>query len=103
MMQSLLALVALVHLRLCSSEEALANYERQRNEDALPKYELNCQMASFEPPPPEMQQLFMALHGNEVETSRFLGTFVGTVPIPEFFAPENIQRIIMGSNVAPSM
>lgn len=84
-------------------EEALADYERQRNEDALPKYELNCQMASFEPPPPEMQQLFMALHGNEAETSRFLGTIVGTVPIPEFFAPENLQRIITGSNITPSL
>jgi len=84
-------------------KEALADYERQRNEDALPKYELNCQMASFEPPPPEMQQLFMALHGNEAETSRFLGTIVGTVPIPEFFAPENLQRIIAGSNVSPTL
>jgi flavin-dependent dehydrogenase len=82
-------------------EEALADYERQRNEDALPKYELNCQMASFEPPAPEMQQLFVALRGNQVETSRFLGTIVGTVPVPEFFAPENLQRIISGSGVTP--
>ncbi len=81
-------------------EEALADYERQRNEDALPKYELNCQMASFEPPPPEMQQLFVALQGNQAETSRFLGTIVGTVPVPEFFAPENLQRIIAESGMA---
>lgn len=83
-------------------EEALADYERQRNEDALPKYELNCQMASFEPPPPEMQQLFVALQGNQAATSRFLGTIVGSVPISEFFAPENLQRIMAGSDVALS-
>jgi flavin-dependent dehydrogenase len=81
-------------------EEALADYERQRNQDAFPKYELNCQMASFEPPTPEMQQLFMALQGNRAETSRFLGTIVGTVPVPEFFAPENLQRIIAESGMA---
>jgi len=81
--------------------EALADYEQQRNQDALPKYELNCQMASFEPPTPQMQQLFVALLGNQAETSRFLGTIVGTVSIPEFFAPQNLQRIIAGSNATP--
>ena len=81
--------------------EALADYEQQRNQDALPKYELNCQMASFEPPTPQMQQLFVALLGNQAETSRFLGTVVGTVSIPEFFAPQNLQRIIAGSNATP--
>jgi hypothetical protein len=24
----------------------------------------------------------------------FLGTWAGTVPVPEFFAPENMQRIM---------
>jgi flavin-dependent dehydrogenase len=80
-------------------EAALAEYERQRNEDALPKYELNYQLATLEPPPPEMQQLFGALMSNPVETSRFFGTIVGTVSIPEFFAPANLQRILAESGV----
>ena len=80
-------------------EEALANYEQQRNEDAFPKYELNCQMASFEPPSPEMEQLLFALRNNPAETNRFLGTIVGSVSIPEFFAPENLGRIITESAV----
>ena len=29
-------------------EEALADYERQRNETVMPIYELTCQLASFE-------------------------------------------------------
>src|SRR5579863_9156373 len=41
-------------------EEALAGYERQRNEKALPLYEYNAQAASMKPRPPEMQQLFAA-------------------------------------------
>ncbi len=35
-------------------EEALAGYERRRNEAALPGYEANCAAAAFLPPPPEM-------------------------------------------------
>jgi flavin-dependent dehydrogenase len=75
-------------------EEALAGYERQRNEAAMPIYELTCQFATLEPPAPEMQQLFGALLENQEETDRFFGTIEETVPIPEFFSPENVQRII---------
>jgi len=75
-------------------EEALADYERQRNEEVLPRYEFNYQLATFEPPSLEMQQLFGALLSNQAETNNFFGTITGTVPIPEFFAPANLQRII---------
>ncbi|MGH2660778.1 MAG: NAD(P)/FAD-dependent oxidoreductase [Actinomycetota bacterium] len=78
-------------------EEAMADYERQRNEAAMPGYELDCQFASLEPPPPEIQQLFAALYGNQEETDRFLGTIFETVPIPEFFAPQNVRRIIQAA------
>ncbi len=75
-------------------EQAMAEYERRRNEAALPVYEFTCQLAMLEPPPPEMQQLFAALRHNQEQTNRFFGTMAGTVPIPEFFAPENLGRII---------
>ena len=77
-----------------SLEEALADYERQRNEMALPLYEYNAQAASMKPRPPEMQQLFAALQGNQKQTNRFFGIAEGTTSIPEFFAPENVARII---------
>lgn len=83
--------------------EALADYERQRNEHVLPMYEFTCQLASFEPPPPQMQQLFVALRGNQAETNRFLGTIAGTVSIPEFFSPENIGRILAGGSPVPAL
>lgn len=60
----------------------------------MPLYELTCQFAALEPPPPEMQQLFAALRHNQEQTDRFFGTVAGTVPIPEFFAPENLGRIM---------
>jgi 2-polyprenyl-6-methoxyphenol hydroxylase-like FAD-dependent oxidoreductase len=82
-------------------EEALAEYEQRRNEAALPMYEFTCQLAMLEPPPPEMQQLFAALRYDQEQTNRFFGTIAGTVPIPEFFAPENLGRIMgAGAQVA---
>jgi 2-polyprenyl-6-methoxyphenol hydroxylase-like FAD-dependent oxidoreductase len=75
-------------------DEALGRYERQRNEATLPMYEFTYQLAGLKPPPPDMQQLFGALRGNQADTNRFFGLIANTVPIPEFFAPENLQRII---------
>jgi len=65
--------------------EALGNYERRRNEETMPIYELNSQLASFDPPSPEMQQLLVALRGNQAETNRFFGVLQGTVPVSAFF------------------
>jgi flavin-dependent dehydrogenase len=76
--------------------EALRDYERQRNEAVLPKYELTCQLAAHEPLPPEQRQLFMALQGNQADTDRFFGVVADTGSAQEFFAPENVQRIIGG-------
>ena len=77
-------------------EEALAEYERMRNEDAFPMYEYTCQLGALEPPPAEMLQLFEALRENRSETDRFLGITAGTVSAEEFFAPQNVGRIIEG-------
>ena len=67
---------------------------RRRNEAALPSYELTHQFAALSPPPPEMQQLFAALCHNQEQTNRFFGAMTGTVPILEFFGPENLGRIM---------
>ncbi len=74
--------------------EALAAYERRRNEAVMPMYEMTCQLAALQLPPPEMQALFGALRGNQAEINNFLGTVSGAVSIPQFFAPENMERII---------
>jgi flavin-dependent dehydrogenase len=80
--------------------EALATYEQRRNEATLPMYELTCQFAALQPPPPETQALFAALRDNQEQTDRFFGTVTGTVPIPDFFAPENLGRIISRAHAA---
>ena len=75
-------------------QQALAGYEQQRNQTALPFYELTSELARLEPPPPEMQQLLAALRENPEQARRFFGVFALTVPVPEFFAPENVQQIL---------
>ena len=75
-------------------DDALARYEEERNSTVMPMYDFTAQLADLaKPPPPEMQRLLRALRGNQTQTNRFLGTWAGTVSIPEFFAPENLQRI----------
>jgi hypothetical protein len=53
----------------------------------------------MEPLPPEMQQLFAALQGNQEQTNRLFGLAEGTTSISEFFSPENIQRIRAAASV----
>ena len=72
---------------------ALASYQRRRDEAATAMYELTCQRAGLEPPTSQMSRLITALRGNQDDTDQFIGVIAGTVPIPEFFAPGNIQRI----------
>jgi len=75
-------------------DEALAGYEQQRNTVAFPLYDLTCQIASFEEPPPELIQFLQALSSNPAETARYLAVLEGVVPIHEFFDPANIARIM---------
>jgi 2-polyprenyl-6-methoxyphenol hydroxylase-like FAD-dependent oxidoreductase len=79
-------------------EEALAGYEERRNVFAMPMYELICQMASMEEPPAEMQALLAALAGNQEATNQFWGVLDGTVAVAEFFAPENVGRIMAAAH-----
>jgi hypothetical protein len=75
-------------------DDALAAYEEKRNSTVMPMYEFTLQLAKIaEPPAPEMRHLLRSLCGNQPQTNRFIGAWAGTVPIPEFFAPENIQEI----------
>jgi 2-polyprenyl-6-methoxyphenol hydroxylase-like FAD-dependent oxidoreductase len=76
-----------------SAEDALAGYEQKRNEAVMPMYQLTCDLAKLQPPPPEMLSLFAALRDNEEESNRFFGTIAGTVSIPEFYSPENMGRL----------
>ena len=75
-------------------DAALADYERIRNEETRGIYELTYEFASLAPPTAEQQKLFGALRTSEADTNHFFGVVAGTVRPDEFFAPENIGRIV---------
>jgi 2-polyprenyl-6-methoxyphenol hydroxylase-like FAD-dependent oxidoreductase len=75
-------------------DEALAGYEQKRNAAELPMYQFTLELASFAPPSIEQQVLFAALQHNQAAASQFFGAFTGAVPMPEFFSPRNLFKII---------
>jgi flavin-dependent dehydrogenase len=77
-----------------SLEDAMARYQRVRDDAALPMFELACQFASLEPPSPDMQQLLRAAYGKREAMTDFVSVLAGTVSPPEFFGPENIAQIM---------
>ena len=58
------------------------------------QYELAMQFARLEPPPPEMQQLFAAMRGNQKATDRYFATIEGTITPAEISSPQNIGQIL---------
>ena len=82
-------------------DDAMAAYHRARDDEALPMYELTCEFAKLEPPPPPMQQLIGAMRGNQEAIDGFASVMAGTLPAPEFFAPENAGRIMAQAGAPP--
>jgi hypothetical protein len=74
----------------------LQDYESTRNDTTRAMYDLTCQMASHEPPPPEMASILAALPGNQQQADRLLGIFAGTVRCEDFFSPQNVAAVLAG-------
>lgn len=75
-------------------EDVWAAHEAARNERVRPMYEFTSQLATLEPPPPEMRALFGALHGNQDATNAFLSAITGAIPLSDFMSHENFDRIL---------
>jgi 2-polyprenyl-6-methoxyphenol hydroxylase-like FAD-dependent oxidoreductase len=81
-------------------DEAMSAYQQTRDREAMPVYEFTAQFATMEPPPPELQQLLGAIYGDQEEMDAFISVQASTMPAPEFFAPENVGRIMAGAAAA---
>src|SRR5262249_43924804 len=81
-------------------EAAMADYQQTRDEQVRPMYEFTTQLATLEPPPPEMQQLLGAAQGNQEAMDQFVSVVAGTVSPAEFLSPENIGRIMSTAGAA---
>ena len=79
-------------------DEAMADYHAARDARVLPLYEFTSQLATLEPPPPEMQQLLGAVHGNADAMDAFVSITAGTVSPVEFFSPESIGAVMAAAH-----
>ncbi len=75
-------------------DEALAGYQRRRDERFLPALQLTRDLAAMQPPAPEMAALFATIAASPAESTRFFGAMQGSTPLPEYFSPDNIARIM---------
>ena len=73
---------------------AMNDYQAKRDARVLAMYEFTCELATLEPPPPELQQLLVAMHGNEDAMDGFARMAGGVTSPAEFFADENVGRIL---------
>jgi flavin-dependent dehydrogenase len=75
-------------------DDALAEYQRARNEAGRESYLGGIEAARFSPRNPEELHLRAALRGNQADTNEFFKAFEGMSPREAFFNPPNIGRII---------
>jgi flavin-dependent dehydrogenase len=83
-----------------SFDDGMRAYQEMRDTVAMPVYEFTCEFANVAPPPPEMQQLIGAMQGNQEAQDQFISVQAATMPAPEFFAPENVGKIMAAAGAA---
>jgi flavin-dependent dehydrogenase len=82
-------------------DDAMRDYQTTRDEHVLPMFEFTCQLATLEPPPPELQQLLAAAHGNQDAMDQFMRVNAGVMSPADFFADDNVARILGAAEEAP--
>lgn len=75
-------------------DDAMSDYQRDRDRDVLAMFDFTCQLATLEPPPPQLLQLLRAIPGNPAASRGFAQMNAGTISPAEFFAPENVRAIL---------
>ncbi len=77
-----------------SFDAAMADYQSRRDAQVLPMYEFTTELATLEPPPPELQQLLAAMAGNQDAMDGFAQVNGGVTSPAEFFSPANVARMM---------
>jgi len=77
-----------------SFDEAMGEYQSTRDKHVLPMYEFTTELATLEPPPPEVQQLLGAVHGNQEAMDGFARVNAGMTSPAEFFSEANVGYIL---------
>jgi 2-polyprenyl-6-methoxyphenol hydroxylase-like FAD-dependent oxidoreductase len=75
-------------------DEAMAAYQSARDAQVLPMYHLTTDLASLQPPPPELAQLLAAAAGNQAAMDGFAKVNAGVLSPAEYFSDANVGRIL---------
>jgi hypothetical protein len=74
-------------------DEALADYERQRNDATMMDYKQNLHLANFQPAPEDLLRIRAAIRGNPEASRQFYMAVEGMIPREAFFNPTNLERL----------
>jgi flavin-dependent dehydrogenase len=74
--------------------DAMSEYQQRRDRTVLPLYAFTTQLATLEPPPPEMQQLLAAIAGNQAAMDDFVSVNAGTLSPEAFFDPARLETLL---------
>lgn len=77
-------------------DDALADFQRRRDEATLPGYRENLVAARLKPAP-QQRGLVAALRSDRAAANHFFMAGEGMVPPETFFNPENLQRLMAGA------
>jgi flavin-dependent dehydrogenase len=94
-----------IHIGLTGSEpldDVVARFGAARDAVSVPLYEFARETARLDPPSQLVMDLFSALPGQQDAIDAYFGVMAQTVPVAEFFAPDNVARIIGGAGVGAS-
>jgi hypothetical protein len=81
-------------------DDALAGYERRRDEETLPWYQINLGAAQLGGPPPEVAAMRAAVRDSQEDTNLFYKAREGMIPPERFFNPENMERLMGAASPA---
>ncbi len=86
-----------------SEEDALEEYARVRDAEALEYYDFVARVAEMRPAKLEQLRILAALQGNQREIDRLLGVSGDVVPAGEYYSAENVAAILSaGPDLDPS-
>ena len=80
--------------------DALAEYERRRNEASATDYAENIAAARFAPLPPQVLAIRAAVRDKPEDAARLWKARNGMIDPAQFFNPQNLQRLFSGRSVA---
>ena len=75
-------------------DASMAAYQQDRDRRVTPIFHFTCQLATCEPPPPEVQRIFAACAGNREAENAFARMNGGVLSPAEFFSEANVGKIL---------